>query len=229
MTNKLVMLTDKTSVSAEAYRTLRTNIEFSSVDKKLKVITITSSAPAEGKTTVAANVAISFAENGKKTLLLDSDLRRPTIHKRFKLPNSIGFVNIIVGNASKEEAIQKDIVRNLDILTSGIIPPNPSELIGSNKNKKLLESLKEEYDVIILDSPPLLAVTDAQILTTISDGTIIVVKHGSTKKDELERAKELLEKVQGNILGVVLKDIPLDDETYQYYSYDKQKRKRKSV
>ncbi len=227
MSNNLVMLTDKTSVSAEAYRTLRTNIEFSSIDKKLKVITITSSAPAEGKTTVAANIAISFAENGKKTLLLDSDLRRPTIHKRFKLPNSVGFVNIIVGNASKEDAIQKNIVRNLDILTSGIIPPNPSELIGSNKNKNLLESLKEEYDVIILDSPPLLAVTDAQILTTISDGTIIVVKHGSTKKDELERSKELLEKVQGNILGVVLNDVPLDDETYQYYSYDKQKRKRK--
>lgn len=227
MSNNLVMLTDKTSVSAEAYRTLRTNIEFSSIDKKLKVITITSSAPAEGKTTVAANIAISFAENGKKTLLLDSDLRRPTIHKIFKLPNSVGFVNIIVGNASKEDAIQKNIVRNLDILTSGIIPPNPSELIGSNKNKNLLESLKEEYDVIILDSPPLLAVTDAQILTTISDGTIIVVKHGSTKKDELERSKELLEKVQGNILGVVLNDVPLDDETYQYYSYDKQKRKRK--
>ena len=226
MINKIVMLTDKTSVSAEAYRTLRTNIEFSSVDKKLKVLTVTSSVPEEGKSMIARNLAIAFAENGKKTLLLDSDLRRPTQHKDFKLPNSVGFVNVIVGTSSKEEAIQKNIVENLDILTSGMVPPNPSELIGSEKNKEFFESLKEDYDVVIVDSPPLLAVTDAQILTTLYDGTIIVVRYGKTKKDELERSNELLEKVHGNILGVVMCDIPEDDESYHYYAYEKQKRKR---
>lgn len=227
MKNNLITITDKKSVTAEAYRTLRTNIQFSSLDKELKVITVTSSRPEEGKSTVSSNLAITFADNGNSVLLIDCDLRRPTIHKVFRLPNSMGMVNAVMNPDLLPEILHKDVVPGLDIITSGAIPPNPSELLGSKKNLKLMEELKTRYDVIILDAPPLLAVTDAQVLTTLSDGTIIVSYHGITKKEEITRAKELLEKVNGNIIGVVLNGIPEDDSSYYYYSYDEKKRTRK--
>lgn len=227
MKSSLVTLTDKKSVAAEAYRTLRTNIQFSSYDKELKIITVTSSRPGEGKSTVSSNLAVTFAENGKKVLLIDTDLRRPTIHKVFKLPNSLGIVNAVLNPEQINDIINVDVVPGVDIITSGAIPPNPSELLGSNKCRMLIEQLKTIYDYIILDAPPLLAVTDAQILTTLSDGTLIVAFHGLTKKDELSKAKDLLEKVNGNILGVVLNGIPQDDTNYYYYSYEEKKRSSK--
>lgn len=227
MKSSLVTLTDKKSVAAEAYRTLRTNIQFSSYDKELKIITVTSSRPREGKSTVSSNLAVTFAENGKKVLLIDTDLRRPTIHKVFKLPNSLGIVNAVLNPEQINNIINVDVVPGVDIITSGAIPPNPSELLGSNKCRMLIEQLKTIYDYIILDAPPLLAVTDAQILTTLSDGTLIVAFHGLTKKDELSKAKDLLEKVNGNILGVVLNGIPQDDTNYYYYSYEEKKRSSK--
>lgn len=227
MKSSLVTLTDKKSVAAEAYRTLRTNVQFSSYDKVLKVITVTSSRPGEGKSTVASNLAITFAENGSKVLLIDSDLRRPTIHKVFKLPNSLGLVNAVLNPELLDDIINVDVVPGVDIITSGVIPPNPSELLGSKKSFMLIETMKERYDIIIMDAPPLLAVTDAQVLTTISDGTIIVAFHGVTKKDEITKAKDLLEKVNGNILGVVLNGIPEDDSSYYYYSYEEKKKSSK--
>jgi len=227
MKSSLVTLTDKKSVAAEAYRTLRTNIQFSSYDKELKIITVTSSRPGEGKSTVSSNLAVTFAENGKKVLLIDTDLRRPTIHKVFKLPNSLGIVNAVLNPELINDIINVDVIPGVDIITSGVIPPNPSELLGSNKCRMLIEQLKSIYDYIILDAPPLLAVTDAQILTTLSDGTLIVAFHGLTKKDELMKAKDLLEKVNGNILGVVLNGIPEDDTNYYYYSYEEKKRSTK--
>ena len=228
MRDLLVTLSDSKSVAAEAYRTLRTNIQFSSFDEEMKIITVTSSRPAEGKSTVACNMAVTFAENGNRVLLIDADLRRPTVHKRFKLPNSLGIVNLILEPGRRNEIIHEDVIEGLDIVTSGVIPPNPSELLGSKKNRALLAKLKEEYDTIILDTPPLLAVTDAQVLTTISDGTIIVAQHGVTKKDEILQAKGLLEKVKGNILGVVLSQIPVDDNSYYYYySYAEKKSGRR--
>lgn len=224
MKNNLVTLTDNKSVAAEAYRTLRTNVQFSSYDKEMKVITVTSSRPGEGKSTVACNMAITFAENGNRVLLVDADLRRPTVHKKFKLPNSEGIVNVILDHSQLDQIVHRDVTPGLDIITSGAIPPNPSELLGSRKNQKLIELFRDRYDTIILDTPPLLAVTDAQVLTTISDGTIIVAQHGVTKKDEIMQAKDLLEKVKGNILGVVLSQIPIDDNSYYYYySYEDKK------
>ncbi len=224
MKSNLVTLTDSKSVAAEAYRTLRTNIQFSSYDKEVKVITVTSSRPGEGKSTVACNMAITFAENGKKVLLVDADLRRPTVHKKFKLPNSVGIVNVIMNVDLFEQIVHKNVTEGLDILTSGVIPPNPSELLGSKKFKRFIEQMSNLYDTIILDSPPLLAVTDAQVLTTISDGTVVVAQHGVTKKDEIMHAKDLLEKVKGNILGVVLSQIPAEDNGYYYYySYEDKK------
>lgn len=224
MKDFLVTLTDSKSVAAEAYRTLRTNIQFSSFDEEMKIITVTSSRPSEGKSTVACNMAVTFAENGNKVLLIDADLRRPTVHKKFKLPNSLGIVNLILEPDRMSEIVHEDVIEGLDIVTSGAIPPNPSELLGSKRNRALLSKLRLEYDTIILDTPPLLAVTDAQVLTTISDGTIIVAQHGVTKKDEILQAKGLLEKVKGNILGVVLSQIPVDDNSYYYYySYEEKK------
>ncbi|MFH5835119.1 CpsD/CapB family tyrosine-protein kinase [Proteiniclasticum sp. C24MP] len=228
MRDFLVTLTDSKSVAAEAYRTLRTNIQFSSFDEEMKVITVTSSRPSEGKSTVACNMAVTFAENGNRVLLIDADLRRPTVHKKFKLPNSLGIVNLILEPDRRSEIVHEDVIEGLDIVTSGAIPPNPSELLGSKRNRALLSRLREDYDTIILDTPPLLAVTDAQVLTTISDGTIIVAQHGVTKKDEILQAKGLLEKVKGNILGVVLSQIPVDDNSYYYYySYEEKKTGRK--
>lgn len=228
MKDFLVTLTDSKSVAAEAYRTLRTNIQFSSFDEEMKIITVTSSRPSEGKSTVACNMAVTFAENGNKVLLIDADLRRPTIHKKFKLPNSLGIVNLILEPERMSEIVHEDVIEGLDIVTSGAIPPNPSELLGSKRNRALLSKLRQEYDTIILDTPPLLAVTDAQVLTTISDGTIIVAQHGVTKKDEILQAKGLLEKVKGNILGVVLSQIPVDDNSYYYYySYEEKKTEKK--
>lgn len=228
MKDFLVTLTDSKSVAAEAYRTLRTNIQFSSFDEEMKIITVTSSRPSEGKSTVACNMAVTFAENGNKVLLIDADLRRPTVHKKFKLPNSLGIVNLILEPERMSEIVHEDVIPGLDIVTSGAIPPNPSELLGSKRNRALLTKLREEYDTIILDTPPLLAVTDAQVLTTISDGTIIVAQHGVTKKDEILQAKGLLEKVKGNILGVVLSQIPVDDNSYYYYySYEEKKTDKK--
>ncbi|MBO1265249.1 CpsD/CapB family tyrosine-protein kinase [Proteiniclasticum sp. SCR006] len=228
MRDLLVTLTDSKSVAAEAYRTLRTNIQFSSFDEEMKIITVTSSRPSEGKSTVACNMAVTFAENGNRVLLIDADLRRPTVHKKFKLPNSLGIVNLILEPQRMNEIIHEDVIEGLDIVTSGAIPPNPSELLGSKRNRALLSKLREEYDTIILDTPPLLAVTDAQVLTTISDGTVIVAQHGVTKKDEILQAKSLLEKVKGNILGVVLSQIPMDDNShYYYYSYEEKKTGRK--
>lgn len=228
MKDFLVTLTDSKSVAAEAYRTLRTNIQFSSFDEEMKIITVTSSRPSEGKSTVACNMAVTFAENGNKVLLIDADLRRPTVHKKFKLPNSLGIVNLILEPDRMGEIVHEDVIEGLDIVTSGAIPPNPSELLGSKRNRALLSKLRLEYDTIILDTPPLLAVTDAQVLTTISDGTIIVAQHGVTKKDEILQAKGLLEKVKGNILGVVLSQIPVDDNSYYYYySYEEKKTEKK--
>lgn len=224
MKSNLVTLTDSKSVAAEAYRTLRTNIQFSSYDQEVRVITVTSSRPAEGKSTVACNMAITFAENGKKVLLVDTDLRRPTVHKKFKLPNSLGIVNVIMNMELLHEVVHHDVTEGLDIITSGVIPPNPSELLGSRKFQRFIDEMRDQYDTIILDSPPLLAVTDAQVLTTLSDGTVVVVQHGVTKKDEISQAKELLEKVKGNILGVVLSQIPPEDNGYYYYySYEDKK------
>lgn len=230
MKSNLVTLTDSKSVAAEAYRTLRTNIQFSSYDQEVRVITVTSSRPGEGKSTVACNMAITFAENGKKVLLVDTDLRRPTVHKKFRLPNSLGIVNVIMKMEMISEVIHHDVTEGLDIITSGVIPPNPSELLGSKKFQRFLDEMKDQYDTIILDSPPLLAVTDAQVLTTLSDGTVVVAQHGVTKKDEIMQAKSLLEKVKGNILGVVLSQIPEEDNGYYYYySYEDKKTAAKNA
>ena len=194
------------SVVSEAYRTLRTNIQYSSYDKKIQTIVVTSAEAAEGKSTVSGNLALTFAQSNNKVILVDCDLRKPSLHKKFQISNLIGLSEVILGKESIEHAIQKRN-DNLYVLTSGKIPPNPSEMLASSAMNGLLNLLKEQFDVIILDSAPICAVTDAQVLSTRADGTIIVTRAERTKRDRVVEAKMLLDKVGANILGVVLQAV----------------------
>lgn len=210
--------------SSEAYRTLRTNIQFSTFDKKVQVIVITSSGPGEGKSTVSANLSVVMAESGKKTLLIDCDQRKPTVHKKFNLSNQKGLSNFLAGETDLENSFNHTKVENLDVMTSGVKPPNPSELLGSKKMGEFLNSLRDKYDFIILDTPPVLMVTDAQLLSSVSDGTILVVSSGEAQREGAMKAKELLEQVNTKILGVILNKVEESSRSnygyYYYYYYD---------
>ena len=204
------------SISAESYRTLRTNIQYSSFDKEIRTIVVTSSEPGEGKSTVAGNLALSFAQSDKSTIIIDCDLRKPSLHKKFRISNMVGLSDILIGRKSLVEAVNQ-YNENMHIITSGKIPPNPAEMLGSKAMERLIAELKEIYDVIILDSAPLQAVTDAQILSTKSDGTILVVRAEKTKSDSVASAKALLDKVNANVLGVVLNATENRRGKYYYY------------
>lgn len=217
----LIVEKNSKSISAEAYKTLRTNIQYSSFDKEIKTILVTSTIPGEGKSTIAGNLALSFAQQDKKVLVIDCDLRKPSLHKIFKLSNLKGLSDIIVGNSDLEKAMYnyKD---NFDILTSGKIPPNPSEILASNAMTALLEKLKTKYDIIIIDSAPLQAVSDAQIISNKVDGTLLVIRAGVTKREAILQAKELLNKVNAKILGVVLNGVENNSEKHYYYYESKE-------
>ncbi len=221
------------SIVSEAYRTLRTNIQFSKFDGELKTILVTSSGPSEGKSSTACNLAMAFAQGDKKVLVVDCDLRKPTVHKKFKVFNKVGLSNCLINGMDLHEVVIK-YRDNLHILTSGTIPPNPAEMVASDKMKKILEEMKKEYDYIIIDSPPLLAVTDAQILSTEADGTILVVAAGESHKDACIKAKDLLQKVNATILGVVLSKIDENsgygygNKYYYYYGNGNENTKPKS-
>lgn len=204
------------SIAAEAYRTLRTNIQYSSFDKSIKTIVVTSAEAAEGKSTVSGNIALSFAQGEKKVIIVDCDLRKPSMHKKFKMTNLTGLSEVLIGMEKLESAIQKRN-DNLYILTSGKIPPNPSEMLASKAMTILIEELKEKYDMIILDSAPLKAVTDAQILSTKVDGTILVTRARRTSRESVMEAKSLLDKVGANIIGSVL--FAVENIRGKYYSY----------
>lgn len=204
------------SIEAEAYKDLRTNIQYSSFDKDTKVIVVTSSEPGEGKSTTSGNLALSMAQDGKKTIIIDCDLRKPTIHKNFEITNTLGLSELIIGKATVLE-VTKEINKNLQVITSGKIPPNPIEMLGSENMKKFLKELKEHYDVIILDSPPILAVADAQVLSTLADGTVMVVRAGKTKKEMVLKAKKKVEQVHGKILGILLNGAEKELGNYYYY------------
>lgn len=221
----LITNNDPKSPISEAFRTLRTNIQFSSIDKEIRTIVITSSKPGEGKSIVAANLAISISQEGKKVLLIDCDMRKPTVHKVFNITNIHGLTNILMGNKELSDMEHKfnGEASTLSILPSGPIPPNPSELLGSNRMKAFLEQIRLDYDMVILDSPPIGLVTDSAILSTLVDGTILVVAAGQVEVEVAKRSRELLDKVNANIIGVVLNKIPISGRgsyKYSYYQYD---------
>ena len=204
------------SVAAEAYRSLRTNIQYSSFDNKYQTLVVTSANPGEGKTTVAGNLALALAQGESKVLLVDCDMRRPSIHKTFKISNTYGISDLLVGN-KKLESVANKYNDNLSIVPAGKIPPNPAEMIASKAMTAFLEEMKNYFDYIVLDTPPLQAVTDAQVLSTKVDGSLIVVRAGVTKKDAVHNAVSIIKKVKGNIIGTVLNVAETKNDKYYYY------------
>ncbi|MCY8908213.1 CpsD/CapB family tyrosine-protein kinase [Bacillus atrophaeus] len=192
------------SLVAEQYRTIRTNIAFSSVQTNLRSILVTSSVPGEGKSFSAANLAAVFAQQEKKVLLVDADLRKPTIHETFQLENVTGLTNVLVETCSLSETVQQTPIDNLYILTSGPTPPNPAELLSSKAMGDLILDIYDQYSLVIFDSPPLLAVADGQILANQTDGSVLVVLSGKTKIDTVQKAKDALEQSKAKLLGALL-------------------------
>ncbi|RKD23238.1 capsular biosynthesis protein [Ammoniphilus oxalaticus] len=219
MKRSLITLTNPRSPVSEAYRTLRTNLQFSGIDRQLKRLMVTSTGPGEGKSTTIANLAIVTAQTEKKTVLIDADLRKPTVHHTFEIPNRHGLTTVITGQASAQEVVQSTTIPHLDVITAGPIPPNPAELIGSQAMTRFIEEVATLYDQVLFDTPPVLAVTDAQILASKLDGVIMVVNAGKTNKEMALRAKVQLENVQANIVGVVLNNKKMQGNSGYYYYY----------
>lgn len=217
---KLITSRNPKSVVAEAYRAVRTNIEFSSLDKSLKTILVTSAMQGEGKTVIAANIAVAMALSGKKTLIIDADLRNPTQHKVFNVGNNLGLTNILINdNLHLEEVIITTPTSNLFILPSGPLPPNPAELINSNKMRNFIASLTHYFDTVIVDAPPVTVVTDAAILASYLDGVVLVAASGQVQKEQASTAGEQLRRVKANILGVVLNKVPANGSYFYNYYY----------
>jgi capsular exopolysaccharide synthesis family protein len=214
---KLIANLDPKSPISEQYKTIRTNIQYSSIDKELKTLMVTSSGPSEGKSTTAANLAVVFAQLGKKVLLVDSDLRKPTVHRSFGVNNLFGFTTVLTKQATLASTVLETEEKDLYILTSGPIPPNPAELLSSKSMEQFIEEAKEQFDYVVFDTPPLLAVADPQILANKVDGSIFVVYSGRTEIDQAKKAKELLENAQSKLIGVVLNHKELKNNEYYYY------------
>jgi protein-tyrosine kinase len=216
---RLVSLTQPRSSAAEQYRSLRTSLEFLGVSAPLHKVLVTSAVPESGKSLTAANLALALAQSGRSTLLVDSDLRRPTQHHFFGLPNLTGLTTAITRGGPLEEYISDGPLPDLKIMTSGPIPPNPSEILASQAMRDLLERLEALADMVVLDSPPVVGFSDAVILSNRNDGVIYVVRSGFNSEKADLKALELLRQVNARILGVVLNGIKESDEglTYAYY------------
>lgn len=211
----LITLTDPRSPVSEAYRTLRTNLSFYSVDNPIKTLVVTSPTPRENPADTVANLAVTLAQSGRRTLLVDCDLRRPALHAAFSLSAEPGLTNMVLNEVEKLP-IQSTSVDNLSLLASGPTPPNPADLLGSRQFDRILEQVQAEYDIILFNAPPILAVTDATILGAKVDGVLLVVSAGQTRRDHAERAKEILEKAHVRIVGATLTNAPKDDSVGSY-------------
>lgn len=206
----LVTLRDPSSMAAEAYRTLRTNIQFSSLDKPIRTLLATSTAPDEGKSTTLANLAVTIAQAEQRVILVDCDLRRPSVHTLFNVPNERGLTSAILAQAEDALPLQATSVPGLSLLTSGPLPPRPADLLGSRRMEQLIEQLRDAADMVLFDTPPVVAVTDAAVLATRVDGVLLVLQAGQTRRDRAREARQKLEKVKANIIGVVLNNAKLE-------------------
>ncbi|GAB4541679.1 MAG: CpsD/CapB family tyrosine-protein kinase [Anaerolineae bacterium] len=217
--NTIVTLTDPTSPAAEAYRALRINLEFASVDEPLRTLLVTSSGPGEGKSTALANLAVAMSDGDQAVILVDADLRRPSQHELFGLPNEQGLSDMFRDEAAFNEPPLKAIPNTtLKVLTSGPLPPIPSQLLAARKMDDVIARLAEQADVILFDAPPVVAVTDASLLASKVDGVLLVVKAGSTRRDHVRAAKDRLDKVNARLVGAVLLDAPFDTSLERYYT-----------
>ncbi len=215
-----ITITHPRSPVTEAFRTLRTNIQYASVDRKIHSLLITSPSPAEGKSTVAVNISVVLAQNGRSTVILDADLRRPRVHKVLGVPNSRGLSNLFVLNSFDfGEYVQGSPIENLRVLTAGDLPPNPSELLGSEKMQNILNMVKEVAEYAVIDSPPVMAVTDSAVLAPKVDGVLLVVKPGETQLAIAKKTVEMLRRGDVQLLGVVLNEVNLRHSRYYYKGY----------
>ena len=212
----LVTLTDPRSPASEAYRTLRTNLSFYSLDKPLRTLVVTSPAAGEGKSTTIANLAVTMAQSGRRTILVDNDLRRPTLHELFGAPMSPGLIDLMMNEAG-ELPLQKTAVENLWLLSSGAKPPNPADMLGAARMEQIIAQLAEQADIVLFDAPPVMAAADAAILGAKVDGVLLIIQAGRTRRDQSERARELLEQAKAHIVGVALTNAPRESGAAEYY------------
>ena len=227
----LVTQNDPKNPAAEAYRVIRTSIQFAQAGKELKTIAITSCTPNEGKSMTIANLAIVLTQAGKSVLIMDCDMRNPTVHKNFNLSNKIGLSSCISMGTAVADAVQETGIEGLDALTAGVIPPNPSELLGSERMTSILQRAKEEYDYVLIDTPPVLPVTDSLVLGSMVDGLILLIDSGEIKVEMARDVKNQLVHAGANILGVVLNKVRSEHHGYgygyyYYYGHDGEKHKK---
>lgn len=215
------------SIAAEAYRSLKTNIQYSSFDKEYKTIVITSSNPGEGKSTTSGNLALTLAEGESRVLLVDCDMRKPSMHKNFRVTNTYGIADILL-QRKKVMDVAHMYNKNLSIITAGKVPPNPAEMLGSKAMSAFLEEMKDHFDYIILDTPPILPVTDSKLLAIKADATVVVVRSEVSKSKHVSQAFKELEKVNANIIGTILNDVEMYSEKL-YYDYSNKSKKSKFI
>src|SRR5688500_14132097 len=211
----LVTLSSPRSAAAEAYRTLRTNIQLSSIDSPIRALLVTSASADEGKSTTLANLAVAFAQAGQRVVLVDSDLRRPSLHTIFGAANERGLTSMLLEDDAAAPLVATS-VEGLRLLPSGPIPPNPSELLGSKRIENAIERLKADADLLLFDAPPALAVSDAAVLSRRVDAVMLIVSAGRTKRDHATRARQVLERAGARLLGVVLTNASIEEAVYSY-------------
>ncbi len=215
-----VAITSGRSPASEAYRTLRTNIQFMTLDNLTKSLLVVGAHPECGKTTTVTNLALALAQAGSSVLIVDTDLRRPKLHYIFGSKNFFGLTTMLIENNLNMTATRhRTQIPNLDILPSGPVPPNPAELLASRKMQKALKEFQSRYDYVVLDSPPMMNMADASILAQLADATILVVAYGETTREEAQKANQQLQLAKANLIGVVINGIPPHQDPYGYYGY----------
>ncbi|MEG2292881.1 MAG: CpsD/CapB family tyrosine-protein kinase [Carnobacterium sp.] len=217
---KLVVSVEPKSTISEQFRSIRTSIEFASVNTDMKILVITSSEQNSGKSLVSSNLALTFAQKGKKTLLIDGDLRNPSIKNYFYLPKGRGLSSLIRGKTSIDDAIYSTNEKNLYILPPGFIVPNPADVLGSKNMGELLGKLSQLFDQIIIDTPPILVATDAAVVSTFADGILLVVRSGKTKKESAKKGLRLMHQSLTPIIGIILNDVQMNKNEDYYYTLD---------